>query len=385
MEVNRTYTYRMAPTQGQAHALNRMAGCARFVWNRAVRLTQTYREWGESVPGYGQLCDHLPAWKRAFPFLASDGHSQVLQQKLRDLHQALQAAFDPSRPWMEPPRFKKRGDGDNIRLPQGFELHGDRLSLPKVGRVRFRKSRCLPAGAEVRSIVVSRDGGHWYAHLQIRYTVPDPGYAADPNVLGLDLGVARFLTASDGTVVPALTPRYERLQRRLAIEQRRLARKQRGSSNFRKQKQRVAAVHRKLRRIRADFAHQVSAALAKSHGWIAAEDLNLGGMTQSARGTAEAPSTGVRQKAGLNRSILAQGWGQFLDALAYKLAERGGTLIRVAPAHTTQRCPGCGHAEAANRPSQATFACRACGFSDHADRVGATNVRQRGIEALATA
>ncbi|MFB6261260.1 MAG: RNA-guided endonuclease InsQ/TnpB family protein [Thiohalorhabdaceae bacterium] len=124
--------------------------------------------------------------------------------------------------------------------------------------------------------------------------------------------------------------------------------------------------------------------MAKSHGWVAAEDLNLGGMTRSARGTAEAPGTGVRQKAGLNRSILAQGWGLFLDALAYKLAEHGGTLIRVDPAHTSQRCPECGHTDAANRPDQATFACRGCGYTDHADRVGAINVRPRGIEALAT-
>jgi len=216
------------------------------------------------------------------------------------------------------------------------------------------------------------------------FKVVDPGYAAEPKVLGLDLGVARFLTASDGTVFPALTKHYERLQAKLAREQRRLARKRKGSNNWVKQRKRVAAVHRKLRNIRADFAHQVSTALAKSHGWVAAEDLNLGGMTRSARGTQDAPGTGVRQKAGLNRSILAQGWGLFLDNLAYKLAERGGALIRVDPAHTSQLCPGCGHTDAANRPDQATFACRACGHTDHADVVGAVNVRQRGIEALAT-
>lgn len=385
MEVNRTYTYRLQPDAQHADRLNRMAGCARFVWNRAVQLTRTYREQGESVPGYGRLCEHLGAWKRAFPFLASDGHSQALQQKLRDLDRAWAACFDPGRTTMREPRFKRRGDGDSVRFPQGFAVEGSRVKLPKVGRVRFRKSRPLPEGAEVRSVVVTREGGHWFAHLQVAYEAATPGYHPSPRLVGLDLGVARFLTASDGTVFPALTARYARLQRKLAREQRRLARKRRGSANRVKQRERVAAVHRKLRRIRADFCHQVSTRLAESQGWVAAEDLAIGNMTASAKGTEEAPGANVRQKAGLNRSILAQGWGGFLAMLDYKLAERGGGLVRVDPAHTSQRCPACGHTEAANRPSQAAFACRACGHHDHADRVGAENVRLRGMEALAAA
>lgn len=382
MELNRTYTYRLEPTADQRDRLNRLAGTARFVWNRAVELTRTYRAHGESVPSYSAIAGHLPTWKWVFPWLATDGHSQVLQQKLRDLDQAWQAAFDANRPWMETPRFKARGDGDSIRFPQGFAVQGGRIKLPKLGQVRFRNSRNLPPNAEVRSIVVTRDGKHWFAHCQIRYTVPDPGYAPESPVLGLDLGVARLLTGSDGTVFPALTARYQRLQRRLATEQRRLSRKQRGSNNRAKQKQRVAAVHRKLRNLRADFLHQVSTAIAKSHGWVAAEDLNLGGMTKSARGTT---ATNIAAKAGLNRSILSQGWGQFLTLLAIKLEARGGALVRVEPSYTSQMCPECGHTEAANRPSQAVFRCRGCAFTDHADTVGARNVARRGIDALAAA
>ncbi|MFB6261259.1 MAG: RNA-guided endonuclease InsQ/TnpB family protein, partial [Thiohalorhabdaceae bacterium] len=217
----------------------------RFVWNRALELIQTYRAWGEGVPRYNAVEAHLAQWKRVFPWLVTDGHSQALQQRLRDLDQAWAAALDPEQPDARPPRFKGRGSGDTIRFPQGVVVRGAQVKLPKIGRVRFRKSRNLPEEAEVRSVVVTRDGAHWFAHLQIRYTVPDPGYATDLQVLGRDLGVARFLTASDGTVFPALTARYERLQKRLAREQRRLARKQKGSNNRAKQRDRVAAVHRK--------------------------------------------------------------------------------------------------------------------------------------------
>lgn len=385
MELQRTFSYRLEPGSDQWHRLHRQAGCARFVWNRAVELTRSYRARGEAVPNYAALSQHLRPWKQTYPFLATDAHSQVLQQKLRDLDKAWAACFDPQRPWMAEPRFKKRGDGDSIRFPQGFAVEGNRLKLPKVGRVRFRKSRNLPAGAEVRSVVVTRDGDHWFAHLQCTMPMADPGYHPAHNLIGLDLGVARFLTASDGTVFPAITARYERLQRQLVTEQRRLARKGKGSNNRAKQRKRVASVHRKLRNIRHDFAHQVSTALAKSHGWIAVEDLNVGNMTKSAAGTVDNPGTNVRQKAGLNRSILTQGWGQFLAKLDYKLAERGGDLVRVDPAHTSQMCPACGHTDSANRPSQAKFACRACSHTDHADHVGAINVRARGMEALASA
>lgn len=375
----------MEPTADQRDRLIRLAGCARFVWNRAVELTRTYRAHGEPVPGYAEVTAHLPAWKRAFPWLRTDAHSQALQQKLRDLDRSWGRWFDPAFPDAGKPAFKRKGDGDSVRFPQGFAVQGSRLKLPKLGWVRFRKSRNLPDSAEVKSIVITRDGGHWYAHLQCAVALPDPGYAPESEVLGLDLGVARFLTASDGTVFPALTARYKRLQRRLATEQRRLARKQRGSNNFRKQKARVAAVHRKLRAIRHDFCHQVSTALAKSHGWIAVEDLGIGNMTASATGTVEEPGTHVRQKAGLNRSILSQGWGRFLAMLAYKLEERGGMLLRVPPQHTSQTCPECGHVDAGNRSSQARFSCQSCGHTEHADVVGAINVRQRGIAAPAAA
>ena len=385
MEVKRTYTYRLEPSANQRDALNRLAGCARFVWNQAVESTRNARQAGESVPGYGGLCERLRGWKHACPWLVTDGHSQVLQQKLRDLSHSWARFFDRNCPNAGLPRFKRRGDGDSIRFPQGVAVYGHHIKLPKLASVRFRKSRDLPDGAEVRSVVVTRDGRHWFAHLQCAVRLSDPGYAEGTDLLGLDLGVTRFLTASDGTIFLAQTARYQRLQRRLVHEQRRLARKRRASTNRARQRKRVAALHRKLRNIRHDFCHQVSTALAKSHGWIAVENLAVGSMTASARGTAENPGQGVAQKAGLNRSILEQGWSRFVAMLDYKLEARGGMLTRVHPAHTSQQCPKCGHTEEGNRPRQATFQCLGCGHTDHADRVGAVNVRARGIGAVAVA
>jgi len=159
MEVHRIDTYRLEPTADQHNHLKRMAGWGRFVWNRALELIQTYRAWGEGVPRYNAVEAHLAQWKRVFPWLVTDGHSQALQQRLRDLDQAWAAALDPEQPDARPPRFKARGSGDTIRFPQGVAVRGAQVKLPKIGRVRFRKSRNLPEEAEVRSVVVTRDGG----------------------------------------------------------------------------------------------------------------------------------------------------------------------------------------------------------------------------------
>src|SRR5690606_19713514 len=135
--------------------------------------------------------------------------------------------------------------------------------------------------------------------------------------------------------------------------QRKLARKQRGSKNYAKQRRIYSKLRCRERRARQDFLHKTSTAVAKRFGTVVMEDLAVRSMSASAKGTIEAPGRNVRSKAGLNRSILDQGWYQFRQLLGYKLADRGGELILVNPAFTSQRCAECGHTEAANRESQA--------------------------------
>ena len=127
---------------------------------------------------------------------------------------------------------------------------------------------------------------------------------------------------------------------------------------------------------RRDWQHHVSRKLAG--GTVVVEDLNTRGMTRSAKGTVEEPGTGVRQKAGLNRAILATGWSDLRAMLGYKAPR----LIAVNAAQTSQTCAECGTADAASRPSQATFTCVACGHADHADLNAARNIRRRGLAHL---
>lgn len=123
--------------------------------------------------------------------------------------------------------------------------------------------------------------------------------------------------------------------------------------------------------------------MCNAHAIICIEDLKIANMTRSAKGTLARPGSRVKQKSGLNRAILDQGWGEFVRQLAYKLAWRGGSLIVIDPHYTSQTCPDCSHVAAGNRLTQASFQCLACGFKEHADVVGACNILARGRRVIA--
>ena len=149
--------------------------------------------------------------------------------------------------------------------------------------------------------------------------------------------------------------------------------------NWHKQKERIAKLHQHIANIRKDFLEKLSLKLCKNHAVIVREDLKIKNMTASAKGTAEEPGSRVKQKSGLNRAILDQGWELFFAKLEWKTQLYGGTVIKVAPAYTSQTCPVCGHCEAKNRPTQAKFKCLCCGHTDNADHVAALNILARGL------
>ena len=224
----------------------------------------------------------------------------------------------------------------------------------------------------------SREGDHWYASIQARTAACLPAADLQPT-LGIDLGVAAFAATSAGLLVEPLSA-LKRQQQRLRRYQRSVARKVKGSCNRKKSVQRLAALHRRIARQRSDWLHQLSTRLASEHAVIAIEDLRVKNMSASASGTAAAPGKQVKQKAGLNRSILDQGWSEFARQLGYKLAANGGELIAVNPAYSSRTCRICQHESADNRKTQSLFACMACGHTEHADLHASKVILQRGVK-----
>ena len=210
-------------------------------------------------------------------------------------------------------------------------------------------------------------------------------------VLGLDMGVAILVVLSSGASfeeIKAATEDYKQRQSNLdgniAKLQRQLSRMTLHSNNYKKHSQKIAKIHLKKRRVRDDFLHKLSSSLVKNHDQeiFACEALNITGMTKSAKGTVDNPGKNVKQKSGLNRSILNMGFGKLARMLEYKLASKGRKLVKVAPQNTSRTCSKCGHVSKQNRKTQAHFKCVQCGYETNADLNAAVNIQNRFLASL---
>jgi putative transposase len=266
-------------------------------------------------------------------------------------------------------------------IPNRFTLDqpNSRVFLPKLGWLRYRNSRDVLGTA--KNITVSCAGGKWYASIQTEREVEQPVHPAK-TIVGIDVGIARFATLSDGTVFEPVHS-FKLQHARLARYQRALSRKVTFSHNWRKAKARVTKLHRTVGNIRRDYLHKASTTISQNHAMVCIEDLQVRNMSRSAAGSTEKPGRHVRAKSGLNKAILDQGWFEFRRQLDYKLAWQGGWLIAVPPQNTSRTCPCCGHVSAENRQTQARFECVECGFEEHADVVGAINVLRAGHARMA--
>ena len=378
MLVQKSYQYELTPNGEQVRKLKQFCGCCRFVFNRGLEEVKKYYNSTGHFLNYAQLTALLPKWKQDADWL-KDCHSQVLQQSMKNLSQALMN-FSAGRANF--PRFKAKGRKDSCRFPQGFksDQNNNRIYLPKIGWVRYRNSR--QTIGIIKNVTVTAKCDKWYVSIQTEYEQETPVHTGSD--IGIDMGIVRFATLSNGQYFN-LVNAFKTLKGRLAKLQRQLKRKTKGSSNWKKLVAKISKLHQRITNIRKNFLHQISNTISKNHATVYVEDLKVGNMSKSAKGTVENPGKNIRQKSGLNRAILDQAWYEFRRQLEYKLRWRGGQLILVAPQYTSQCCPACGHTAKANRTTQALFACVQCGYTANADVVGAMNVLQRGRALLGAA
>jgi len=376
MQRLQAFKYELVPDGQQERQMRRFAGSCRFVFNQALALQKERYAHGEKTLGYAGLCKMLTSWRNN-PDTAWLAEAPVhpLQPALKDLEWAYSNFFAQRAGF---PRFKKKGQHDSFRYPDPTQFKLDqgnsRVFLPKLGWLRDRNSRDVDG--TVKSLTVRQSCGQWFVSLQTEREVEQPRHPSTTAV-GIDLGVARFATLSDGTVYAPLNS-FKRHETALRKAQQAMSRKTTFSSNWKKAKARVQRLHARIGHARRDVLHKTSTAISQNHALVFVEDLQVRNLSKSAAGTTEAPGRNVRTKSGLNKSILDQGWAEFRRQLEYKLEWRGGWLIAVPPQNTSRTCPCCGQVSAANRRSQARFACVECGFAEHADLVGAINILRAG-------
>jgi len=321
------YRYRLALSADQEATLRRWAGCCRFVFNRGLALRQeTYLKTAKS----------RHHWRPA------------------------------------------------MRLPQRGQLRVERLSgsvgrlnIPKLGWIRFRWSRA-PIG-EIRSVTLSQDAcRRWHVSLLCRtetHAVEQPKTIDEEHFRGLDMGIARSVTDDRGAPGQAPTPTAGDRQHEAKLA-RRVSRKKKGSNNRGRAQRALNRFRARWMARRTDYQHKLSTKLIRENQGIAVEDLKIQPMTRRAKGKR------VRQKAGLNRSILSQSWGTFRAMLEWKGCAAGVIVERVEPAYTSQTCSRCGAVDADSRQSQAVFVCTTCGVSLNADHNAARNIRAAGLSSI---
>src|SRR5271169_1137503 len=362
--------YRLIPSPAQEAVLRDHCGHARFAWNLAVEQHRHWHPGRASAPGYLEQCRQLTTARAEHPWLAASSQ-MVQQQALRDFAQAMANYFGGPH---GRPSWRKAGRDEGFRVVavkpgevRRLSRHVGQVRVPKVGWVRFRWSRAVPAGVKSYRVTMDRAGRWHVAFTAVPDPIPAPG---NGQAVGIDRGVAVSAALSTGELLRAPGLGVAERTRMLRLE-RKLARARRGSNRRRRVKYAIARLKARQTDRRKDWAEKVSTRLAREFDVICVENLAITGMTRSAGGTADKPGRNVRQKSGLNRVILAQGWGLLVRRLQEKAP---GRVEKVKPHFTSQRCSACGHVDPESRESQARFVCTACGFADHADVNAARNI-----------
>jgi len=361
------YRYRAYLTAAQAEMLARTFGCARVVFNDALRLRDAAHDAGEKISDT-EVQRRVVTLAKRTPGREWLGEvaSVALVQACQDARRAYRNWFDSMSGKRKSrkaghPRFRSRKDNrQSVRLTRnGFALHGGRVFIAKVGNVRVRWSRPLPSGPSSATVIREADGRYYVSFVVKRDAEPLPATGRET---GIDVGLDRLAVTSDGEIIA--NPRFLRAKKRhLARAQRALSRKQKGSANRAKARHRVAVLHRKVRETRIDHAHKTALRLVRDSQAVYAEDLAVAGLARTR----------------LAKSVHDAGWSQLLRLLEEKAEYYGRTFHRIGRfVPSSQVCSACGVKDGPKPLSVRTWMCGACGAVHDRDVNAARNILAAG-------
>ena len=365
------------PSKAQAALLEQCFGARRFAYNRQVEAFNSYDRDTNPRPTYPSTKDMKVAneWLRDSPIPSS-----ALSNAIMDFRKAQSAYFRKAQYGKNRPRFASKSDNiQSFRNGKPMRhMEGNRYPLSrKLGSVRIRRRDRLRYPIEsLSSWTVKRENGVYYLVLLFDVDI-QPKQPVDGRV-GIDLGVKDFLTLSTGEKIN-YPDRLHQLEEKVRWEQRKLSRRVKGSSNYRKQKATLAKAYAKVRHYRENFQHQLSHKLIEDNQFIGMETLAVQNMTRKAKKKLDANGKPVRNgqsaKRAMNRSILRNGWSGFVAKLAYKAQWYGRTLVQVDRFYPSSRlCHDCGHKYDGLSLSEREWVCESCGASHDRDVNAALNI-----------
>ena len=388
---SRNVTYRVYPTKRQEGVLFHWLNLHRELYNAALQeRREAYRKCGVSI-GYNAQQNVLPEIKVFRPDLIPLG-SQALQETLRRVDRGMKAFFRRIKAGEKPgyPRFRgsDRFDSFTYPGPAGWSIstEGKRptVNIRNLGILKTRgKARFAVNDLERRCLTVKKKADRWYT--TVTYRGGKGVFAREPapsgTATGMDVGCLSTAVLADGTKIE--NPKfYTKMLAKLAVLQKSISRKKKGSGKRKKAKAIIARLHQKVACQRRDFHHQNAARIVNAYSVIGYEgNLNVKGMTRSARGTVENPGRNVKQKSGLNRSILDASVSGFIGLVASKAEEAGGHGVAVDKDGSTVDCCYCG-ARNAMALGDRVYRCRYCRLEIDRDRNSAINIMLRALETL---
>ncbi len=324
--MRKTYRYRLYPNKAQKQALAKTLDTCRHLYNDSLaERKQTYEETGKTPSCYTQIKAVAETKKTNFYYQAV--YSQVLQDVLRRLDKSFKAFFRRVKLGEKAgyPRFKGNDRYDGITYPQsGFKIKDRRLHLSKVGAIRIFQHR--PIEGVIKTCTIRRDNTQWHACFVVERPDQMPETRTPENPIGIDVGLKNLITLSNGERIAP--PKFFRAsEQKLAVAQRLLSRKKKGSCNRIKQRVKAAKIHQKIREQRKDFNHQLSRNLITRFDHIAFENLSIQNMIKNHH---------------LAKSISDASWSQLISFTKYKAEYAGIKVEEVSPYNTSQECNVCG-------------------------------------------
>jgi len=358
--MRKTFQYRIYPTRKQNIVLLYVLSVCRKLYNNSLHDRKVaYEDCHCGLSYYDQQ-----NWLKYADYRGVYAH--ILQNVLRRVDRSFQNFFRRVKNGEKPgyPRFQGRNRYDSFTYPDpyrtGYRIEDGKLHLSKIGAIRIFLHREIEGA--IKTCTIKREGDQWYASFSVE--LPDPEPKEIKTSVGVDVGITTLATLSDGTEIenPNTMDKYDSKLRRA---QKDLSRKKKGSNNWKKQKQKVAKIHRKIRNVRKDHLHKTSRILADTYDRIVFEDLQITNMVKNHH---------------LARSIHDASWGMLIDFTTYKAANAGGSVELVNPRRTSQECSICGNIQPMPL-SQRVYVCSACGNTIGRDHNAAINIENRYVPA----
>ena len=375
--VRRTLRLRAYPAEDVASEAWRHIEILRQIRNHAVRDYYN-SDYNHKPSAYDQQ-SKLKDWKARWG-LFGEPSQHAAQQAIKQIHSDLETLEKRRQKGYDVGRLKWQGVGDfrsvsynqSTRFDVDYNTGGSRfvrLRLEKIGWFKIRAERRVPAVSDIGELVIKKERtGEWYVSL-VTSIVDTPQKPAVSEIevqdcVGVDLGICSYIHTSDNLAVDTLdlSDEYDRYSR----EQRKLERKEHGSSNWEKQRQKVAKAGRTIKRKVLDYQHKLTTWLVQEYDVVAVEDLNVKPMLESCQNA---------------KNMQDAAWSRFLRLLDYKAELRGTHVLSVEPAGTTKECASC--SVQTDKPLWVReHSCPACGHTEDRDLNAAKNILKRGLRRL---